>query len=84
MSLPKKVKGRVNPPGMEERRALLAQCGLDRGFLDRPPPKGAADDDFFDACAMLLIAERVVDGLAQPFPDPPLRDAFGIPVAIWV
>lgn len=84
MSLPKKVKGRVNPPGMEERRALLAQCGLDRGFLDRPPPKGAADDDFLDACAMLLIAERVVDGLARPFPDPPLRDAFGIPVAIWV
>jgi predicted RNase H-like nuclease len=84
MSLPKKVKGQVNPSGMEERRALLAQCGLDRGFLDRPPPKGAADDDFLDACAMLLIAERIVAGLARPFPDPPPRDAFGIPVAIWV
>lgn len=84
MSLPKKIKGRVNPAGMAERRALLARCGLDRAFLDRPPPRGAAGDDFLDACAMLLIAGRVANGLARPFPDPPPVDAFGIPIAIRV
>lgn len=83
MSLPKKVKGRVNPPGMEERRALLASRGLPRGFLDLPAPRGAAEDDFLDACAMLLVAGRHARGEAVPFPDPPLADAFGIPVAIW-
>jgi predicted RNase H-like nuclease len=84
MSLPKKIKNRVNPAGMEERRALLARCGLDRPFLHQPPPRGATDDDFLDACAMLLIAERIAKGIARPFPDPPLVDAFGIPIAIRV
>lgn len=84
MSLPKKVKGRVHPPGMEERRALLARCGLDRFFLDRPSPRGAGDDDVLDAFAMLLVAERVADGRAVPFPDPPLVDGHAIPIAIWV
>jgi predicted RNase H-like nuclease len=84
MSLPKKIKGRVNPAGMTERRTLLAQCGLDRPFLDQPPPRGASDDDFLDACAMLLVAERVAQGLARPYPALPLADAFGIPIAIRV
>lgn len=83
MSLPKKIKGRVNPDGMEERRALLARRGLPRTFLDTPAPRGAAEDDFLDACAMLLVAERFANGLAVPFPDPPLKDSQGIPVAIW-
>jgi len=84
MSLPKKVKGRVHPPGMEERRALLARCGLDRFLLDRPSPRGAGDDDVLDACAMLLIAGRIAEGRAVPFPDPPLVDGHDIPIAIWV
>ncbi len=84
MSSPKKVKGRVHPPGMEERRALLARCGLDRFLLDRPSPRGAGDDDVLDAFAMLLVAERVADGRAVPFPDPPLVDGHAIPIAIWV
>jgi len=83
MALPKKVKGRVNPSGMEERRALLARRGLPRDMLERPVPRGAAEDDFLDACAMLLVAERKAQGIAAPFPDPPLVDGFGIPVAIW-
>lgn len=84
MSLPKKIKGRVNPDGMEERKTLLARCGHDRAFLDQMPPRGAAADDFLDACAMLLIAERHYRGETTSFPSPPGRDAYGIPVAIWV
>ena len=84
MSLPKKIKGRVNPDGMEERRVLLARVGHDRGFLDQAPPRGAAADDFLDACAMMLIAERHRRGETTSFPSPPGRDIHGIPVAIWV
>jgi predicted RNase H-like nuclease len=83
MRLPKKIKGRINPAGMEERKQLLASLGLDRSFLDRAPPRGAAADDCLDACAVLLVAGRFARGEAQPFPDPPLADAFGIPIAIW-
>jgi predicted RNase H-like nuclease len=83
MTRPKKIKGRVNPEGMKERRALLARSGLPRLFLDMPPPRGAGADDVLDACAMLLVAERRAAGLAIPFPDPPLTDAHGIPIAIW-
>jgi predicted RNase H-like nuclease len=32
----------------------------------------------------VLIADRAARGLAQSFPDPPLTDSFGIPVAIRV
>lgn len=84
MSLPKKIKGRVNPAGMDERRGLLARCGHDRAFLDQAPPRGAAADDFLDACAMMLIAERHRRGETTSFPSPPGRDSHGIPVAIWV
>lgn len=83
MSLPKKNGGAVNPAGMAERKALLIRHGYDAAFLDRPPPRGAAADDFLDAAAMMLIAGRIVVGQATPFPDPPLADRFGIPVAIW-
>ncbi|MBL0933160.1 MAG: DUF429 domain-containing protein [Rhizobiaceae bacterium] len=83
MRLPKKIKGQVNPTGMEERRALLAACGLDAAFLRERCPVGAGADDFLDACAMLLVAGRRARGEAQPFPNPPLQDGYGIPIAIW-
>jgi predicted RNase H-like nuclease len=83
MRLPKRIRSRVNPAGMEERKALLASCGLGRDFLDAPPPRGAAEDDLLDAAAVLLVAQRHARGLAVPFPDPPGRDAHGLPVAIW-
>lgn len=83
MQLPKKIKGSVNPAGMAERKALLCLHGYERAFLDQPPPKGAAADDFLDAAVMMLIAGRIASGKARPFPDPPLADGFGIPVAIW-
>jgi predicted RNase H-like nuclease len=83
MTLPKKIKGAVNPAGMEERKALLCRHGYEKAFLDQPSPRGAAADDFLDAAVMMLIAGRITKGEARPFPDPPLADRFGIPVAIW-
>ena len=47
------------------------------------PPKGAAADDLIDALACAAIARRLHAGSARPFPDPPPRDAFGLPMAIW-
>lgn len=84
MALPKKIKGMVSPAGMEERRSLLMRHGYDRAFLNQLPPKGAAADDFLDAAAMLLIAGRILRGEAIPYPNPPLVDGRGIPVAIHV
>jgi predicted RNase H-like nuclease len=83
MRLPKKIKGAINPAGMAERKALLCRHGYDPAFLDQAPPRGAAADDFLDAAAMMLIAGRVASGKATPFPNPPLTDRFGIPIAIW-
>ena len=83
MALPKKIKGTVNPNGMEERKTLLAAHGLPRDLLDLPPPKGAGADDLLDAAAMYLIAARHARGATRPFPNPPLRDPLGIPIAIW-
>ena len=82
MQLPKKIRGSINAPGLDERKALLARHGFDRAFLDRPAPPGARPDDFIDACCMMLVAGRVLAGQTVSFPDPPGRDAFGIPVAI--
>jgi predicted RNase H-like nuclease len=82
MLLPKKIKGMANPDGMEERKALLCRHGYDRAFLDRKPPAGAKPDDFLDAACMMLVAGRIRRGEAVSFPDPPGRDACGIPVAI--
>jgi len=82
MSLPKKVKGRVNPPGMAERKALLAGHGVPETLLDAIP-RGAGEDDLLDAAAMCLIARRIQRGEARPFPDPPGRDAHHLPIAIW-
>ena len=83
LSQPKKVKSRVHPPGMAERRNLLARHEFDPAFLSQPPPRGAAADDFLDACACLAIARRIGAGTARPFPDPPLRTELGARLAIW-
>lgn len=82
MSMPKKIKGMVNPAGMAERKALLCRSGYEQAFLDRRPPTGAKSDDFLDACCMMLVAGRILRGEALSYPDPPGRDAYGIPVAI--
>jgi predicted RNase H-like nuclease len=80
---PKKVKGRPWPAGLAERRGILIRAGLPNVIVEARPPAGAASDDLLDALANLMVAERILRGEARPFPDPPGRDSFGLPVAIW-
>jgi len=47
------------------------------------PPRGAKIDDLLDALAALVVARAIAQGRARSFPEPPERDAHGIPVAIW-
>ncbi len=82
MSLPKKVKSRPNPAGLEERRDLLARLGLARDVTVAPPPRGAGPDDLLDACVLALVARRVLRGEARSFPEAPPRDGCGLPIAI--
>jgi predicted RNase H-like nuclease len=83
LSEPKKVKSRPYAPGLALRRQLLQTAGLPAELIAASPPKGAAVDDLLDALACAAIARRIHAGLARPFPDPPPRDSFGLPMAIW-
>ena len=83
MALPKKVKSRPNPAGINERAALLARHGYDRGFLDQPLPRGVGRDDLIDAAVLALTAERIAKGDGLSFPAAPERDGKGLRMAIW-
>jgi len=79
----KKVKGRVHEKGMEVRKELLAKQGYALSFLEAKPPKGAAQDDFYDACACAWSGRRILAGEARVLPEPPEADSEGgLPVAI--
>jgi predicted RNase H-like nuclease len=80
---PKKVKSRPYEPGLVLRRSLLIAAGLPEDAVNASPPKGAAADDLLDALACAAIARRIHAGTAEPFPNPPPRDAFGLAMAIW-
>jgi len=80
---PKKVKSRCYEPGLALRRSLLTAAGLPESIVMGAAPKGAGADDVIDALACALIARRIHAGRVRPFPDPPGRDAFGLPIAIW-
>lgn len=84
MAEPKKVKSSLEPLGLRERRALLERCGLPGRIFDAPLLPGVGADDLLDAAANVLIACRIADGAAEPFPSPLEHDARGLPVAIWV
>ena len=83
MALPKKIRNRPNPAGLDERRGLLQGLDYEPEFLTQKPPKGAGADDLVDAAVCAVIAERIARGEAAPMPDPPGRDARGLSVAIW-
>lgn len=83
LTQPKKVKGRPHEEGLALRRAVLAGHGFSPVVTRQSPPPGAGADDLLDALACAAIARRIAAGTARPFPDPPLRDDLGLPVAIW-
>jgi predicted RNase H-like nuclease len=80
---PKKYKGRCHEPGLASRRLLLVAAGLAPSAVHAQALKGAGPDDVLDALACAVIARRIAAGQADPFPDPPERDACGLPMAIW-
>ena len=82
MATPKKIRGAVNPEGVAERVELLAQYGIDRDLFADGPPRGAAMDDLVDAGVNLVMAGRHAKGLTVPFPPSPVRDRYGILIAI--
>jgi predicted RNase H-like nuclease len=77
------VKGKPCEPGLALRRRLLVAAGFPAAACESAPPKGAGPDDLLDALACAAIARRIHAGIAQSFPHPPPRDAFGLPMAIW-
>jgi threonine dehydratase len=82
LATPKKLKGRINPDGMAQRRALLAGAGLVLPPL-LPRLTGCSEDDMIDAAAALVAAQRIMARTAISYPTPPERDRCGLPIAIW-
>ncbi len=82
---PKRVKGRLYAPGLDRRRRILAAEGFDEAIMSEELARAlkAGADDLIDACAACWTAARIAEGKAISFPDPPERDAFGLPIAIW-
>jgi predicted RNase H-like nuclease len=82
---PKKLKHRPHAAGLERRRRLLSDNGLDCGFASSELARqlGAGEDDLIDACAACWTAARIARGEAISFPDPPERDSEGLTMAIW-
>lgn len=83
MSLPKKVKGRANPEGLAQRRELLESLGMPARLFEAKRPKGVGADDVVDAAVNSLIAKRLHQGTARPFPSDFRRDERGLRMAIW-
>ena len=80
---PKKIKGKLNRPGIELRARLLVGAGVPANCIDIPLPKPVARDDWIDALASLVVARRLARCKAISFPSPPEADRLGIPIAIW-
>jgi predicted RNase H-like nuclease len=80
---PKKRKGKLNLPGIAHRRELLRKAHFPEDCLNAKAPKGADIDDLLDALACAAVARKIFKKLAISFPSPPIRDACGIPMAIW-
>ena len=71
------------PEGQAARRALLHDAGLAEALI-AGRPAGIGADDHLDALAALVVARDIAGGRAVPLPDPPGRDAFGLPIVIWM
>jgi predicted RNase H-like nuclease len=82
---PKKVKNQPYPAGLELRRRLLRTHGFPESAMAAATAKSlkVGPDDLIDACATAWTALRIANGQARCFPNPPERDAHGLPIAIW-
>jgi predicted RNase H-like nuclease len=69
--------------GQTMRRDLLLAAGVPNESVDRAVPAGARKDDLFDALAALVVAEHIARDRGRSFPNPPERDDYGLPAAIW-
>ncbi|MEA1831673.1 DUF429 domain-containing protein [Methylobacterium durans] len=76
-------KGPARAQGLDARRALLLAAGLPGALVRSERPRGVGADDHLDAMAALVVARDILEGRAVPLPDPPGRDAYGLPVVIW-
>jgi predicted RNase H-like nuclease len=74
------LRGKRDPAGRAERRALLEQAGI---TVPPRPFAGEAADDLLDACAALWIAQRITRQEAIRVPERPLHDARGLRMEIW-
>jgi threonine dehydratase/predicted RNase H-like nuclease len=83
LAQPKKVSGRPSESGLQLRRRLLRAAGLPQALVDAPAPGGAGADDYIDALAALVVAREIEGKRGRSFPEPPDRDSYGLPVAIW-
>ncbi len=85
LDLPKKVKSRPNPAGIEARRCLLQAAGYPDAIFCRAGWSAAAAgaDDLVDAAAASWTAARIATGAAQRFPADPPRDKRGLRMEIW-
>lgn len=77
---PKKVKSRPHPPGLDLRRALLANAGFPAAALGWMPTRrsDAGPDDVLDAFACAWTAARILRGDARTFPAEPPLDPRGL------
>ncbi len=82
--LPKKIRSRPNPEGLNERRRLLEAAGFPADFLgtETSLPGRAGADDLLDASACAWTARRILTGEAECYPPDPPRDAYGLEMAI--
>lgn len=82
----KKHKSRPHPPGLTERREILARLGFTSVFLHSRPEgrrRDVGDDDILDACACAASAQRILTKTARRFPPEPLIDPKGLRIEIW-
>jgi predicted RNase H-like nuclease len=69
--------------GLAIRRQLLIDAGVPPNIARNDPPKRSKPDDMLDALVCATVARRIHTGIAESFPNPPSRDEFNLPMAIW-
>lgn len=69
--------------GQMERRALLAESGIELPAQIEGPAGLAGPDDVLDAAAVAWSARRIQTGIGASLPDPPETSSDGLTMAIW-